>query len=245
MPPLTQTVRCLPLLGVLLAVPAHATLVLGNGDSINLAQLMASNDRSFIVNDKLFRFESFSSSQSDASLYNVVGFVSLNPNQFGQFNVGFDLIGPFGDGSPGDGVVHDLNLQYEVSVLPEFYARGVRLCDARLTFNGSAGADGSFTRVDETIFDLDANQFLGSMAVYDTFGPPRDTLYSTGLDFCEIFGTDGYRAFEVNKNMKFFAATASDFATASFIRQEFSQIPAPGAMALLGAAGLAARRRRA
>jgi hypothetical protein len=245
MPPLAQTVRCLPLLGVLLAAPAHAVLVLGNGDSINLAELMASNDRSFIVNDKLFRFEAFSSSQSDASLYNVVGFVSLNPNQFGQFNVGFDLIGPFGDGTPGDGVVHELNLQYEVSVLPEFYAQGVRLCDARLTFNGSAGADGSFARVDETIFDLDANQFLGNMATYDIFGPPRETLFSTGLDFCEIFGTDGYRAFEVNKDMKFFAATADDFATASFIRQEFSQIPAPGAVALLGAAGLAARRRRA
>jgi hypothetical protein len=48
----------------------------------------------------------------------------------------------------------------------------------------------------------------------------------------------------VNKNMKFFSPTAEGFSTASFIRQEFSQIPAPGALALLGAAGLMARRRR-
>jgi uncharacterized protein (TIGR03382 family) len=54
----------------------------------------------------------------------------------------------------------------------------------------------------------------------------------------------GYRTFEVNKDLKFFAAEESGFATASFIRQEFSQIPAPGALALLGAAGLVGSRRR-
>jgi glycerol-3-phosphate acyltransferase PlsX len=40
-------------------------------------------------------------------------------------------------------------------------------------------------------------------------------------DFCAI-NPDGYRAFEVNKNFKFFTPTAEGTASASFIRQEFS-----------------------
>jgi hypothetical protein len=40
------------------------------------------------------------------------------------------------------------------------------------------------------------------------------------------------------------APGAADASSASFIRQEFSQIPAPGAIALLGLAGLTSRRRR-
>jgi hypothetical protein len=64
------------------------------------------------------------------------------------------------------------------------------------------------------------------------------------VDFCDVFGGPGYRAFEVNKDLKFFAATASGFATASFVRQEFSQVPAPGSIALLFAAGMLGGRRR-
>jgi hypothetical protein len=49
----------------------------------------------------------------------------------------------------------------------------------------------------------------------------------------------------VNKDIKFFANAADGIASCSFIRQEFSQVPAPGALALLGVAGmLGARRRR-
>ncbi|NBQ88780.1 MAG: PEP-CTERM sorting domain-containing protein [Betaproteobacteria bacterium] len=58
------------------------------------------------------------------------------------------------------------------------------------------------------------------------------------------FSPNGYRAFEVNKDIKFFANGDEDFATASFIRQEFSQVPAPGAIALMGLGGFAAMRRR-
>ena len=56
----------------------------------------------------------------------------------------------------------------------------------------------------------------------------------------------GFRAFEVNKDIKFFANTPNSFSTASFIRQEFSQImaPAPGAIALLTAVGMISTRRR-
>jgi hypothetical protein len=61
----------------------------------------------------------------------------------------------------------------------------------------------------------------------------------------DLYGGGGYRAFEVNKDLKFFASTQNDFATASFVRQEFSQVPSPGVGALVAAACAMARRRRA
>jgi hypothetical protein len=224
---------------------ADASIVLTNGQSVNLASLLApTSDRQFIIGDKRFTFDSFGSGVFDPANFSVIAFVSQNPNQYGLYNIGFDLVGPFGDGTPGSEELHEMNLQYTVEVLPEYYAMGVRLCDVGLTFNGSAGGTGSFSRVDETVFDLDADQFLGQLSAFDFAGPPRVTDLNEHVDFCELLGSPGYRAFEVNKDLKFFAATASSYATASFVRQEFSQVPAPGAIALLGAAGLLAARRR-
>jgi hypothetical protein len=221
---------------LMFAGSAHAVIVLGNGESINLATLMGNgSDRQVIIDDKIFSFESFTSSQFDAANFSVIGFISAGTNQYGLRNVGFDLTGPFGDGTLGDNLVHEMNIQYSVAV---------RLCDARLTFNGSAGGDGSFSRVDETIWDLDTNTYLGEMDVYDIAGTPNTTKLMQQVDFCDLYGTNGYRAFEVNKDLKFFAAHENDFATASFVRQEFSQIPSPGALALVGLGGLVARRRR-
>jgi len=214
-------------------------VVLGNGDSIGLQDLIDGGGQ-FIVEDKLFTIESWRSDVFDASTISVLGFISLNPNQWGQYNVGFDLVGPFGDGTPGNQVVHEGNIQYTVEVLPEYYQQGVRLFDVGLVFNGSSGGAGSFSRVDETVFDLDTNTFLGNLSVFYNAGMPPQVQLSDQ----DVFSLTGYRAFEVNKDFKFFSPTAEGFATASFIRQEFSQIPAPGALALLGAAGLAARRRR-
>ncbi|MEY4827526.1 MAG: hypothetical protein RLZZ288_1077, partial [Planctomycetota bacterium] len=54
-------------------------------------------------------------------------------------------------------------------------------------------------------------------------------------------------AFEVNKDIKFLAPSRSDFAAASFVRQEFSQImamPTPGALALVAVSALVGTRRR-
>ena len=223
---------------------ANAVIVLGNGDSVSLATVLATGDRMVQIDDKLFTFESYSSSVFEPNEVNIVGFISQNTNSYGLRNVGFDITGPFGDGSPGDGHVHEANLQYSVAVMADAYARGVRLCDVKTVFNGSTGGEGSFSRVDESIFDLDANQFLGQLSVYDIFGPPRDTVLEAYADYCDLNGGLGYRAFEVNKDLKFFAANPDGFATASFIRQEFSQIPAPGAFALLGIGGLVAGRRR-
>jgi hypothetical protein len=237
----------LPALLAILApmTAADASIVLANGESVNLAALLApTSDRQFVIGDKRFTMESFGSDVFDPASFSVIAFVSQNPNQYGLYNIGFDLVGPFGDGSPGTEGLHEMNLQYTVEVLPEYYAQGVRLCDVGLTFNGSAGGTGSFSRVDETVFDLDANQFLGQLSAYDFAGPPRVTDLNEHVDFCDVFGGPGYRAFEVNKDLKFFAATASGFATASFVRQEFSQVPAPGAIALLCAAGMVGGRRR-
>lgn len=237
----------LPALLAILApmTAADASIVLNNGESVNLAALLApTSDRQFIIGDKRFTFESFGSDVFNPASFSVIAFVSQNPNQYGLYNIGFDLVGPFGDGTPGSEDLHEMNLQYTVEVLPEYYAMGVRLCDVGLTFNGSAGGTGSFSRVDETVFDLDSNQFLGQLSAFDFAGPPRVTDLNEHVDFCEVFGGPGYRAFEVNKDLKFFAATASGFSTASFVRQEFSQVPAPGAIALLGTAGLLAARRR-
>jgi hypothetical protein len=231
-------------LAAAVAGQAGAVIVLGNGDTVSLATVLATSDRMVQIDDKMFTFDSYSSSVFEANELTIVGFISANTNSYGLRNVGFDLTGPFGDGSPGDGGVHEANLQYSVAVMQEAYERGVRLCDVKSVFNGSSGGEGSFARVDESVFDLDANQFLGQLSVFDIFGPPRDTRLQDYADYCELNGGLGYRAFEVNKDLKFFAATSDGFSTASFIRQEFSQIPAPGAIALLGFGGLVAGRRR-
>ncbi|MEY4769318.1 MAG: hypothetical protein RIQ40_58, partial [Planctomycetota bacterium] len=178
----------------------------------------------------------------------LIAFVSANTNQFGLHNVGFDLTGPFGDGLPGDGLSHEMNLQYQVAVRKEFYDRGVRLCDTRLAFNGSAGGTGAYARVDETVWDLDANRFLGNLSAYANSGPPPEQRFTDEKNFCQLWNQpDGFRAFEVNKDIKFLAPSRSDFAAASFVRQEFSQImamPTPGALALVAVSALVGTRRR-
>ena len=246
--PMPALVRSAPLaLALLAAGPTHAIIVLGNGDQVNMSALFAQgSDRKVLIDDKIFTFESYTSSQFSMSSFTVIGFISASTNQWGLHNVGFDITGPFGDGTPGDGIGHELNLQYSVEVTPEALARDVRLCDTHLIFNGSCGGNGSFSRVDETVWDLDTNTFLGNMSAFDIFGPPRRTQLTDARDWCAMYGTHGYRAFEVNKDLKFFARNRDDFATASFVRQEFSQMmaPTPGAAALLGMGGLLARRRR-
>ncbi|MEI7657390.1 MAG: hypothetical protein WCK33_04925 [Phycisphaerae bacterium] len=223
---------------------ASAIIVLGNGDTVSLDAVLGSVDRTVRIEDKIFSFESYASGHFNPRDITMIGFVAALPNQYGFRNVGFDLTAGFGDGTPGDTDIHEANLQYTVSVDPAAYARGVRLCDARLTFNGSANGAGSYARVDETIFDSDANVLLGNLSVYDNAGPPRSTRLTDGADYCVLNQSDGYRAFEVNKDLKFFAASGNDTASASFVRQEFSQIPGPGALGALGAAGLVGLRRR-
>lgn len=242
---LRTSLLAIPAATLLLNTGAHAIIVLGNGEVLNLDTLMAMTDRRVQINDKIFNFESYTSTAVDTSQISIIGFVSLNQNQFGLYNVGFDLTGPLGDGFPGDGLIAEANLQYTVEVEQSYYDRGVRLCDARVVFNGNSFGSGSYAAVDETIFDLDANQYLGELEVFSVQNSEPLVQLVDAVDFCDIYGTTGYRAFEVNKDMKFFANAADGVASCSFIRQEFSQVPAPGALALLGVAGmLGARRRR-
>ena len=224
---------------------ANAVIVLQNNETVNLGALMATgSDRKFIIGDKMFTFEYVTTPSFNIQQFDVTAKI-LAPNQYGLNNIAFDLTGPFVDGGVNDQTVQDMNLQYTVEVLPEYYDRGIRLCDTGLSFNGSSGGIGSFARVAETVYAVDTGQLLGNMNVFNNFGPPPSIQYSEVRDWCKEFGTDGYRAFQCNKNLKFFANTDGGFASCSFVRQEFSQIPAPGAFALLGVAGvLGARRRR-
>jgi hypothetical protein len=218
---------------------AQGIVVLGNGDSVNLAALIGPNsDRVFCVGDKLFTLESVTTTSFNPADFTIIGFIAGTPGLLP--NIGFDITGPFGDGSPGDMSVHEFNIQYSVEVKPEFFAQGIRIKDASLTFNGSSSGDGSFARVDETIFDFDTNTLLNQLSVFDIAGPPQVTRLQDSIDYLP----NSYRKLEVNKDMKFFAAHVNDTATASFIRQEFSQIPTPGAISLLAVAGMAAGRRR-
>lgn len=223
---------------------ANAVIVLGNNDTVNLGALMGTgSDRKFIIGDKLFTFEYVTTPSFNIQNFDITAKI-LAPNQYGLNNIAFDLTGPFVDGGPNDQTVQDMNLQYTVEVMEEAYNRGIRLCDTSLAFNGSSGGIGSFARVAETVFNVDTGELLGNLNVFNNFGPPPSVQYSEGKDWCKEYGTDGYRAFQCNKNLKFFANTDGGFSSCSFVRQEFSQIPAPGAFALLGVAGVFGVRRR-
>ena len=231
--PLTLLVA--PIAASIFTTTAQATIVLGNGQVINLATLMSMQDRRVEIGDKVFNFESYTSAFFPSANISLIGFISEATNQYGLRNVGFDLTGGFGDANPGSGQVHEANLQYSVAVQQSFYEQGIRLHDAQLLFNGDAEGLGSYARVDETIIDLDTNTLLGNMFVY-----ANDTTKL--VDHIEF--TQGYRAFEVNKDLKFLAALPDGISSCSFVRQEFSQIPTPGAIALLGVSGLVGSRRR-
>jgi uncharacterized protein (TIGR03382 family) len=229
---------------ILAAQAAQASWTLGNGDTLSFSELFAAgSDRTVYIDDKKFVFESFASAHFQLQDITLIGFISLNGNGHGFRNVGFDLAGGWGDTTPGDDNISEANLQYTVEVNPDAYEWGLRLCDMKATFNGDASGIGSYARVDESVFDLDTNTFLGQLSIYDFYGPPQEERLVDYRDFCEQ-NPDGFRALEVNKDFKFYAQDENHFASASFIRQEFSQIPAPGALALLGLAGAVGSRRR-
>ena len=248
--PLSPFRRALPLAGLLLAAsPSHAMIVLGAGDQVNLATIFAAgSDRLVQIDDKVFNFRSWTSSQFTMSDFSIIGFISTTTNQWGLHNVGFDITGPMGDTTPGNGAGHEMNLQYQVAVSAEAYAHDVRLCDTHLLINGVATGGGSYARVDETVIALDTNTYLGTLSAYANGGTTPRVKLEDVKDFCEIWkNSHGWRAFEVNKALKFFARGANDISACSFVRQEFSQImaPAPGAAALVVLSGLMTRRRRA
>jgi MYXO-CTERM domain-containing protein len=230
----------MPLAAVTLAMfagSAHAVFVLGNGDSVTLAQLQNSSDHQFQVMDKLFTILTYTSATVSPNDVSVTGFISANP----QDGIGFDLTGGFGD-VPGDGQITDMNLHYTVEVVNPQLSQGIRIKDLGLTFNGTAVGTGSFARVDELVFDPNAPtgmDLVGSRHVFANAGPPATSQQQDAQTFAST-----YSKLEVNKDIQFFAVGDNSQAAASFVRQSFSQTPTPGGVALAGIAGLLLARRR-
>lgn len=229
----------LPLAAIAIAVgagSAQAIFVLGNGDSRPLTDILNSSDRKFQVGDKIFTVLTYNSAALPASGVSIQGYIASMPLS----GIGFDLTGGFGD-VPGDTSIADIAFRYTVEVDPTFYNNGYRLVDTSLVFNGNATGTGSYARVDESIFNFETGSLLGTRQVYDIAGPPGSTRREDGQN---LPGTAGYRKLEVIKDIQFFAVGPNSTATASFVRQAFSQVPTPGGTALCGIAGLLMLRRR-
>lgn len=218
---------------------SQGAITLGNGDAVSLQSILASNDRQVNIGDKTFTFASYTSSAFPVANVFITGFIASNPLN----GIGFDITGGFGDVVPGDTLISEFNILYNVEVQPAFLQQGYRLKDVGLVFNGSATGNGSYSRVDESVFDF--------------FGAPGQNLLTTlaasaigggasNLQSFADFSPASYTKFQVNKDVKFFANGTGGTASASFIRQSFSQviIPAPGAAAMVGLGGLVALRRR-
>jgi hypothetical protein len=221
------------------ATSSQGAITLGNGEVASLQSILASTDHQVNIGDKTFTFASFTSSAFIASNVFISGFIAPNPLN----GIGFDITGGFGDVNPTDGAFSEFNILYNVEVQPAFLQQGYRLKDVGLVFNGAATGAGSFSRVDESVFDF--------------FGQPGVNLLTTltasaigggpsSLQDFRDFSPANYTKFQVNKDVKFFANGLGGTASASFVRQSFSQVivPAPGAAALVGFGGLISIRRR-
>ncbi len=222
-----------------LASSSQGAITLGNGDVASLQSILASNDHQVNIGDKTFTFASFTSSTFNVANVFITGFIASNALD----GIGFDITGGFGDVIPGDGNISEFNILYNVEVQPAFLQQGYRLKDVGLVYNGSATGAGSYSRVDESIFDFFAQpgqNLIGTLAASAVGGGP-----SSLQDFRD-FSPATYTKFQVNKDVKFFASGPGGTASASFVRQSFSQriVPAPGAAALLGFGGLVCLRRR-
>lgn len=200
-----------------------------SGGNVTMNQLVGN---SFIVGDKEFFIDFFTP-------FGIPGTaVTARPVNFGLNGIGFDLVGAWND-PPGDPNSTGFNLGYRVQVLAPFAAQGFRIVDAHLSFNGTATGAGSFAKVAESMFNQANGAPLGNMLVMADGGVPQGQwTLNQSIVFAPVL--------EINviKNFQLFANGANGTATTSFVRQTFSQVPAPGGAALIGLAGLATLRRR-
>jgi hypothetical protein len=217
------------------AVPmAQATLIDISVPGRTLQDVLGNE---FIVGDKLFRVseKGFRSTTFTPNQVFIGPLINANPLS-GQ---GFRLSGSFLDPPGGGG--SDFVFQYSVEVLPDFIRQGLRIDDADLRFNGSATGAGSFSRVDETLFDENNNILVNkSVFAYGSGDPPDHLEDHSSFAPPRTF-------LNVVKDVHFFAVDGGT-ASASFIDQEFSQVIIPLPVgAGLGLAGLGIvliRRRR-
>jgi len=201
----------------------------------------------FRVRDKLFTITSFSSppNQFDPSQLTILPFVAGNP----LAGIGFDITGAMQDFVRGDEFISDFTLEYTVEIVDDPDTTNVDesqwfITDNTLSFNGTSGGEpGSLVRVNETVFDFDTGELIGQKEVFDIVREADGTQMTQLQDMLEF---DPITKLQVVKDVELFAATTCCDATISFIRQSFSQIPAPGTATLLAGAGLgmAIRRRR-
>ncbi|HMN40991.1 MAG TPA: hypothetical protein PKE29_09105 [Phycisphaerales bacterium] len=232
----------MPLAAIAVALSAgaaQAVFVIGNGQQVNLAAVLNSNDRQFQIGDKLFTILTYTSDTLPAANVSVTGFISANPLD----GIGFDLTGGFGD-VPGNNVISDIVLRYTVEVTEPQLGQGIRIKDTALVFNGSSVGSGSYARVDESILDFfgqPGNNLLGTRQVFDIAGPPQQTQLQ---DYQEFADGASYAKLEIIKDIQFFAFGPNGQASASFVRQAFSQTPTPGGSMLVALGGLILVRRR-
>ncbi|MEM8835593.1 MAG: hypothetical protein AAGD00_07215 [Planctomycetota bacterium] len=213
------------------ATSALGGIMLPSGGAL-LSEIQDPNgpyDGTFVVGDKEITVKAFAALGIDAVDVTVV------PVNFGDQAIGFDLLGQFID-VPGDGSPTGFGFQYNIRVLdPDRSIVGVEL-----GFNGSTSVAGSFAKVTETIVDPNSSDFLDNLEVQ-----ALGNMNSGDDVFQDFFTADapGFRELNITKDFTLFAVDGGT-ATTSFIRQTFEQIPAPGAFAAFGVAGLAAARRR-
>lgn len=187
---------------------------------------------SFIVADKLFEIVAF----TPVGATIMPSMIDIVPVSFGLPATGFDLQGQFSD-VPGDGLTSGFTLQYNVTVLDP----SKKIVDVNLLFNGTAVGQNSAITLKETIVDPLTANFLDQLDVF-AFGdtPMSEWRMADGVDF----GPPGFTKLNIVKDFSVFAGMTGN-ANASFIRQTFSQIPAPGVMCLAALGiGFGARRRR-
>ena len=227
--------------------PAHAGHIGTLPETgLSLSELIG---HAFLVDDKEFFITSFDSTTIDPTTILVL------PVNLGLSAIGFDLVGAFGisdDDNGGLGGTIGFTLAYTVDVLTP----GFLIEDANLAFDGFAeggdddgtpGDDDAMATITEVIKTLGGGQLatLGTFAmsgmddqdwvmIDKAFFAPQTSIsvLKTVLLFADEDDMPPYPPFDDNG------------ASMTFIRQTFSQIPAPGALALLGVAGLAGGRRR-
>ena len=225
---------------------ASAVLVLADGESVSLESIFgAGGDRTVRIGDKEFDFGVFVSDFA-ASGITLTARIDDTPNQFGQFDTGFDLGGSFFDVFATDDAPSMLSIGFTVTVVPEAVKNGVLLCDAWMQFDGDASGVGSYAEVVEHLIAPPNGVSIGELEVYDrvTLAGEEFTRRKHALEFCGPDGTGALESLVVEKTAAFFAMPVGGAASATLIEQRFSQIPSPGALALATLAGLMGRRRR-
>jgi MYXO-CTERM domain-containing protein len=224
--------QCALVAGVIAAVGASAsasivqTELTGATPLVDILDPQGNFQGEFVVGDKLFTNIVFVGGGIDASQVTIAPFLAANPDDA----TGFDLIGQWVD-VPGDAFATGFSFRYDVVVLDP----NKEIKDASLIFNATTAGTGS-SDVNETLTTL-ANEFVDELdVIVNQFEETReDTWLTDGPTY------DGLNAF---KDFSVFAPGENDFAGVSFIRQTFSQVPAPGAAVLAGLAGVVGIRRR-